>query len=511
MSNMAADAVVLTETDVPMWINGMRVFRQSGRRAEVTNPATGKPIRRVPLANGDEVRTAVAAAAVAFPSWSATTPLRRSRILTRFRELLDANKSELARLVTEEHGKTLEDAAGSVQRGIEVVEFAIGIPHLLKGEHAEDVGRGIDCQSMLQPLGVCAGITPFNFPVMVPLWMFPMAIACGNTFVLKPSEKDPSASILMAELFKKAGLPDGVFNVVHGDKEAVDGLLSNPTVKAVSFVGSTPVAKYIYQTGAGYGKRIQALGGAKNHAIVLPDADMEFAADALIGAAYGSAGERCMAISVVAAVGDVADRLIPIIAEKARKLRIGSGDVQGTHMGPLVSRAHRDKVKSYVNAGKREGAKIVVEGDETVVDGYEDGFFLGPVLFDHVSADMSIYREEIFGPVLSVVRVRDLDEALSLVNGNPYGNGTAIFTASGDAARRFQHEVEVGMVGINVAIPVPIAFFSFGGWKNSLFGDLHVHGVEGVKFYTRTKVVTSRWPANGYRQQSGLVMPSFGG
>ncbi|GIX27483.1 MAG: methylmalonate-semialdehyde dehydrogenase (acylating) [Burkholderiales bacterium] len=494
---------------VPLWIGGQRVEPCTERFGEVTNPATGAVIRRVPLCGAEDVERAVAAARAAFPGWRGTTPLRRARILTRFRELMEAHRDELTRLVTEEHGKTLADAAGSVQRGIEVIEFAAGAPHLLKGEHAEDVGRGVDCHSLLQPLGVCAGITPFNFPVMVPLWMFPVAIACGNTFVLKPSEKVPSASLRMAELFKEAGLPDGVFNVIHGDKAAVDALLAHPDVKAVSFVGSTPIARYVYETGARHGKRVQALGGAKNHAVVLPDADLDFAAEALAGAAYGSAGERCMAISAVVAVGEAADPLVEKLAARARGLKVGPGAEPGVEMGPLISRAHRDRVKGYVDQGEAAGARLVVDGRGLQVPGHENGFFLGPTLFDRVTPEMSIYRDEIFGPVLVVLRARDFDEALDLVNRNPYGNGTALFTRSGAAARRFQNEVEAGMVGVNVPIPVPMAFFSFGGWKQSLFGDLHVHGMEGVYFYTRTKVVTTRWSETDLPGK-GLSMPTLG-
>ncbi|MGN2392019.1 CoA-acylating methylmalonate-semialdehyde dehydrogenase [Pelomicrobium sp. G1] len=494
---------------VPLWIGGQRVEPCTERSGEVTNPATGAVIRRVPLCGAEDVERAVAAARAAFPGWRGTTPLRRARILTRFRELMEAHRDELTRLVTEEHGKTLADAAGSVQRGIEVIEFAAGAPHLLKGEHAEDVGRGVDCHSLLQPLGVCAGITPFNFPVMVPLWMFPVAVACGNTFVLKPSEKVPSASLRMAELFKEAGLPDGVFNVIHGDKAAVDSLLAHPDVKALSFVGSTPIARYVYETGARHGKRVQALGGAKNHAVVLPDADLDFAAEALAGAAYGSAGERCMAISAVVAVGEAADPLVEKLAARARGLKVGPGAEPGVEMGPLISRAHRDRVKGYVDQGEAAGARLVVDGRGLQVPGHENGFFLGPTLFDRVTPEMSIYRDEIFGPVLVVLRARDFDEALDLVNRNPYGNGTALFTRSGAAARRFQNEVEAGMVGVNVPIPVPMAFFSFGGWKQSLFGDLHVHGIEGVYFYTRTKVVTTRWSETDLPGK-GLSMPTLG-
>jgi malonate-semialdehyde dehydrogenase (acetylating)/methylmalonate-semialdehyde dehydrogenase len=445
---------------------------------------------------------------VAFPAWRETPALRRARILGRFRELMQIHQREIAKIISEEHGKVLDDAMGSVQRGIEVAEFVTGIPHLLKGTHSESVGRGIDAHSRLQPLGVCVGITPFNFPAMVPMWMFPVALACGNTFVLKPSEKVPSASVRMAELLRDAGLPDGVFNVVHGDREAVDALLIHPAVQAISFVGSTPVARHVYETAAAAGKRVQALGGAKNHAVVLPDADLDFTADALIGAAYGSAGERCMAISVAVAVGDVADTLVEKLAERASRLKIGPGLQEGMDMGPLVTRAHRDRVKGYVDAGVAEGARLVVDGRQLSGPEYDLGFFLGPSLFDHVSTDMSIYRDEIFGPVLVVVRVPSFDEAIALVNRNPYGNGTALFTGSGGAARRFEEEIEVGMVGINVAIPVPMAFYSFGGWKQSLFGDLHVHGMEGIYFYTRRKAVTTRWTS--LYAGPGFHMPTLG-
>ena len=495
---------------IDFWINGKPVAGNSGRQAAVFNPASGAVVRMAPLADAGEVGRAVAAAQAALPAWRATTPLRRGRIMTRFRELMEAHRDELARLASEEHGKTLADAAGSVQRGIEVIEFACGVPHLLKGEHAEDVGRGVDCQSMLQPVGVCAGITPFNFPAMVPLWMFPVAIACGNTFVLKPSEKVPSTSLRMARLFSEAGLPDGVLNVVPGDREAVDALLSHPDVRAISFVGSTPVAQYIYRTAAHHGKRVQALGGAKNHAVVMPDADLEFTADAIIGAAYGSAGERCMAISTVVAVGEAGDRLLPLLKERASRLAVGPGDRPEVDMGPVISAAHRDRIVGYIDSGAAQGASLVLDGRGIEVPGHENGFYVGPTLFDHVTPDMTIYREEIFGPVLIVLRAADFDQALDLVNANPYGNGTAVFTRSGHFARRFQHEIEVGMVGINVPIPVPMAFFSFGGWKASLFGDLHMHGMEGVSFYTRSKVVTSRWPAPAERSAAGLAMPTLG-
>jgi malonate-semialdehyde dehydrogenase (acetylating)/methylmalonate-semialdehyde dehydrogenase len=493
-----------------LWINGQRAQPPNGRTGDVFNPATGEVIHQVPLAAQADVDAAVAAAKAAFPAWRETTPLRRARILTRFRELMECHRDELAQLACEEHGKTFADAAGSVQRGIEVIEFASGVPHLLKGEQAEDVGRGVDCHSILQPVGVCAGITPFNFPVMVPLWMFPVAIACGNTFVLKPSEKVPSCSLLMAELFKQAGLPDGVFNVVPGDREAVDALLGHPDVGAISFVGSTAVARHIYETGARHGKRVQALGGAKNHAVVMPDADMGFAADALIGAAYGSAGERCMAISTVVAVGEAGDALLPLLREKAAKLVVGRGDHAGVEMGPVISAAHRDRIHGLIDSGVAQGAALLLDGRGLAVPGLENGFFVGPTLFDRVTPAMDIYREEIFGPVLIVLRVASYEDAVSLVNANPYGNGTAIFTRSGHWARRFQHEIEVGMVGINVPIPVPMAFFSFGGWKASLFGDLHMHGMEGVSFYTRSKVVTTRWPALAERMANSLAMPTLG-
>jgi malonate-semialdehyde dehydrogenase (acetylating)/methylmalonate-semialdehyde dehydrogenase len=491
---------------VPAWIDGKPVS-PAGRSGEVYNPATGQVTKRVPFCDASVIDAAVKSAAAAFPAWRDTPPLRRARVMQEFLNLLKQDQKNLARLVTEEHGKTLPDAMGSVQRGIEVVEFACGIPHLLKGEYSENVGTQVDTHTLRQPVGVCVGITPFNFPVMVPLWMLPMAIACGNTFILKPSEKVPSASVRMAELLKEAGLPDGVLNVVHGDKAAVDALLNHPQVSAVSFVGSTPIAKYIYETCAKNGKRVQALGGAKNHAVVLPDADLEFAADALIGAAYGSAGERCMAISAVVAVGAAGDPLVKLLEKKAKAIKIGPGDKDGVDMGPLVTAEHRNKVLSFVNKGKFEGAKVVVDGSNA---GIKEGFFLGTTLFDHVKPDMDVYKNEIFGPVLVVLRANSLEEAIALVNSNPYANGTAIFTESGGAARRFQSEIQVGMVGINVPIPVPVAFYSFGGWKSSLFGDLHVHGVEAVKFYTRTKAVTTRWPHQDTPAPGGFSMPTLG-
>ena len=494
---------------VPLWIDGKPVA-SAGRYGEVFNPATGQVTKRVPFADAGLVDAAVKAATAALPEWRDTPPLRRARVMQKFLQLMQRDQKALAKIVTEEHGKTLPDAMGSVQRGIEVVEFACGIPHLLKGEHAENVGTQVDTHTLRQPVGVCAGITPFNFPVMVPLWMFPMAIACGNTFILKPSEKVPSASVRMAELLKEAGLPDGVLNVVNGDKAAVDAILGHAGVHAVSFVGSTPIAKYIYEQCAKSGKRVQALGGAKNHAIVLPDADLEFAADALIGAAYGSAGERCMAISAVVAVGAAGDPLVKLLDQKARAIKIGPGDQDGVDMGPLVTCQHRDKVAGYIDAGIKEGAKLVLDGRPGASGSkFGEGFFLGTTLFDNVKPEMSIYRDEIFGPVLVVLRAQTIDEAIALVNKNPYANGTAIFTESGGAARRFVSEIQVGMVGVNVPIPVPVAYFSFGGWKNSLFGDLHVHGVEAVKFYTRTKVITTRWPHQD-TPAPGFHMPTLG-
>ena len=498
----------MTTPLLPFWIGGAPAPSTGNRTGNVYNPATGAIIRKVPLANRADVERAIAAAKNAFPGWRNTTPLRRARVLTRYRELMEEHKDELVSLITEEHGKTRLDAAGSLQRGIEVIEFAIGAPHLLKGAHAEDVGRGVDSHSILQPVGVCAGIAPFNFPAMVPLWMFPVAIACGNTFILKPSEKVPSTALRMAELFTEAGLPSGVFNVIHGDKEAVDALLTHPDVRAISSVGSTPVARHIYETAAHHGKRVQALGGAKNHAVVMPDADLPFTADALIGAVYGSAGERCMAISAVVAVGEIAGPLVAALKDKATKLKVGPGDRDGVDMGPLITAAHRDKVKGYIDTGVAEGAKIVLDGRGLKVPGHENGFFLGPTLFDHVTTNMTIYKDEIFGPVLIVLRVTTLDEAIALVNANSLANGTAIFTRSGAAARRFERDIDVGMVGVNIPIPVPMAFFSFGGWKDSLYGDLHMHGTEGVQFYTRTKVITTRWPPTDGSTGVSLAMPT---
>jgi malonate-semialdehyde dehydrogenase (acetylating)/methylmalonate-semialdehyde dehydrogenase len=486
--------------DLPVvrsWIDGAPAGG-TARLGDVYDPATGELARQVALADGADVDAAVAAARRAFPGWRDTSLSKRTAIVFAFRELLNARKDELAAIITAEHGKVLSDALGEVTRGQEVVEFACGIPHLLKGGFSEQVSTGVDVYSIRQPVGVSAIISPFNFPAMVPCWFFPVAIAAGNTVVLKPSEKDPSAANWLAELWKEAGLPDGVFNVLHGDKVAVDGLLEHPDVATVSFVGSTPIARYVYETGTAHGKRVQALGGAKNHMIVLPDADLDLAADAAVNSGFGSAGERCMAISALVAVEPVADALVAKIRERVATLRTGDGR-RGTDMGPLVTGAHRDKVASYVDAGVEAGAELVVDGRDPQVDGEQDGFWLGPTLFDQVTTDMSIYTDEIFGPVLSVLRVPSYDAALDLVNSNPYGNGTAIFTNDGGAARRFQNEVEVGMVGVNVPIPVPMAYYSFGGWKNSLFGDTHAHGTEGVHFFTRGKVVTSRWldPSHG--------------
>ena len=481
------------------WIDGKPWDASAERRGPVFDPATGEQTGEVAFATAAAIEAAVQAAGRAAPAWREASLSARSRVLFAFRDLVERRKTQVAELVTREHGKVLADALGSVTRGLEVVEFACGLPQLLKGEFSENVSTDVDTWSVRQPLGVCAGITPFNFPVMVPMWMFPVAIACGNTFVLKPSEKDPSASVLLAELFKEAGLPDGVLNVVQGDRVAADAILDHPGVQAVSFVGSTAVARHVYETGTRTGKRVQALGGAKNHMVVLPDADLDLAADAAVSAAYGSAGERCMAISVLVAVGEVAERLLPRIRERIRQLKLGPGLEPASQMGPLVTREHRARVARYVETGVAEGAVLLEDGRPSSVPGHEGGFFLGPCLFDEVEPGMTIYQDEIFGPVLSVVRSPDLEEALALVNRNRYANGVAVFTGDGGAARRFQNEVEVGMVGINVPIPVPMAYYSFGGWKSSLFGDSHVHGREGVHFYTRGKVVTSRWPEPRHR------------
>ncbi|HET8593739.1 MAG TPA: CoA-acylating methylmalonate-semialdehyde dehydrogenase [Intrasporangium sp.] len=479
-------------TSIDHWISGSRTPGSSGRTAPVFDPASGEQTGAVALASRAEVDEAVKTAVASARQWRASSLSARSAVLFAFRELLHSHTDELAAIITAEHGKVLSDAAGEVARGLENVEFATGIPALLKGGYSEQAATGVDVYSVRQPLGVVAGITPFNFPAMVPLWMCANAIACGNAFVLKPSEKDPSASLRLAELWQQAGLPDGIFTVVQGDREAVEALLEHPEIAAVSFVGSTPIARHIYERGTAAGKRVQALGGAKNHALVLPDADLDLAADAIVSAAYGSAGERCMALSVAVAVGDVGDDLVAAVAKRLPSLRIGPGSAEGTDMGPLVTREHRDRVAGYVEAGAAAGATVVRDGREA--DLPEDGFFLGTTLLDHVKPDMTVYQDEIFGPVLSVVRVDTFDEGLALINANPYANGTAIFTRDGGAARRFQSEVEVGMVGINVPIPVPVAYYSFGGWKDSLFGDTHMYGPEGINFYTRGKVVTERWP-----------------
>jgi malonate-semialdehyde dehydrogenase (acetylating)/methylmalonate-semialdehyde dehydrogenase len=484
-----------TLPDINHWIGGHIDAGSGVSHSVVGNPATGEQSGILRHANANDIDRAVRCAQSAFETWGRSSLSKRSSILFAFRDLVAQNVDELARAITSEHGKVLDDARGEVQRGLEVVEFACGVPQLLKGEYSENVSTNVDSYSIRQPLGVVAGITPFNFPVMVPMWMHPIAIATGNTFVLKPSEKDPSVSLMIARLWQEAGLPDGVFNVVHGDKTAVDALLTHPDVAAVSFVGSTPIARYVHDAAAQHGKRVQALGGAKNHMVVLPDADMELAADAAVNAAFGSAGQRCMAISVLVTVGDAADRLLPMIESRMAAIHVGNGLEKGVDMGPLVTAEHRDRVRRYVDAGIAAGAQLVVDGRDLAVKGGERGSFLGPCLFDRVSQDMSIYTDEIFGPVLSVVRATTYEDAIRLINANPYANGVAIFTNDGGAARRFQHEVQVGMIGINVPIPVPMAYYSFGGWKASLFGDAHVHGMEGVKFYTRAKVITSRWPA----------------
>ncbi|WP_434362905.1 CoA-acylating methylmalonate-semialdehyde dehydrogenase [Parasalinivibrio latis] len=496
------------------FINGQVTESNSGRYGAIFNPATGEQTRQVAMSTVAEVESAIEAAQAAFRPWRKTPPLRRARVMFKFKALLEANMDRLARLISNEHGKVYSDAVGEVTRGLEVVEFACGIPHLQKGEASANVGSGVDSHSLMQPLGVCAGITPFNFPAMVPMWMFPIAIATGNTFVLKPSEKDPSVPLLLAELLKEAGLPDGVFNVVNGDKEAVDVLLTDARVQAVSFVGSTPIAEYIYSTASAHGKRCQALGGAKNHAVLMPDADMDLATGAIMGAGFGAAGERCMALSVVVAVGDeTADELVSRLKGKIAEMRVGPGIVDGQEndMGPVISAQHRDKIIGYINQGVEAGAELAVDGRNISVAGHENGYFVGPTLFDHVQPDMTIYQEEIFGPVLSIVRVPDYETALELINRHEYGNGTAIFTRDGETAREFEDEVLAGMVGINVPIPVPMAFHSFGGWKRSIFGPLNVHGKDGVRFYTRMKTVTSRWPASVRLEQhkSDFVMPTM--
>ncbi len=495
--------------EISHFIGGRLVAGRSGRKAAVYNPATGEAAAEVALASVAEVREASAAAKAAAPGWAATTPLRRARILNKFLHILEERTDELAAVITAEHGKVLSDAKGEIQRGMEVVEFATSAPQLLKGEVTENVGTRVDSHSLRQPLGVVAGITPFNFPAMVPMWMFPVALACGNCFILKPSERDPSASLLLAQWLKEAGLPDGVFNVVHGDKEAVDAILTDPDISAVSFVGSTPIARYIYETASRNGKRCQALGGAKNHMIVMPDADIDQAVDALMGAAYGSAGERCMAISVAVPIGEAtAEALLAKLEPRVRALKIGPGTDPEAEMGPLVTKQHLDKVRGYIDTGVAEGAKLVVDGRGFTMQGYENGYYLGGTIFDHVTTDMTIYKEEIFGPVLSVARAPDYATAARMINEHEFGNGTAIFTRDGDAAREFAHQIQVGMVGINVPIPVPMAFHSFGGWKASLFGDHHMHGPEGVRFYTKLKTITSRWPT-GIRAGADFVMPTM--
>ena len=489
-------------------IGGKATRSASKRTAPIFNPATGEQSAVLPLSTAAELGDAVAAAKAALPAWADMPPLKRARYMFKFKELLDANVDRIATAISLEHGKTHADALGEVQRGVEVVDFCCGIPHLLKGEFSRHVGPAIDTHSDRQPLGVVAGITPFNFPAMVPMWMYPVAIACGNTFILKPSERDPGASMVVYELFREAGFPDGVLNIVHGDKEVVDAILTHPDIKAVSFVGSTPIAEYVYQTGAAHGKRVQALGGAKNHMIVMPDADMDKAADALMGAGYGSAGERCMAVSVAVPVGaETADRLVATLAPRVRALKIGPATDPEAEMGPLVTRQHMDKVLGYIEQGVKEGAELVVDGRDFKLQGYENGYFVGGTLFDHVSPEMRIYKEEIFGPVLSVVRSPDYEHAINLINAHEFGNGAAIFTRDGDAARSFADKVEAGMVGVNVPIPVPVAYHSFGGWKRSLFGDHSIYGPEGVHFYTRLKTVTTRWP-EGIKSGAVFTFPS---
>ena len=490
------------------FINGKPVA-DDNRPLPVTNPATGKVTKQVAMASQDTVAEAIAAAEAAFPAWRDTPPVKRARIMFRFKQLLEEHADEIVALITDEHGKVLDDAMGEFGRGVEVVDYACGIAELLKGEHARNVGPAIDSWSEFQPLGVVAGITPFNFPAMVPMWMFPMAIACGNTFVLKPSEKDPSAPLLVARLFSEAGLPDGVYNIVNGDKEAVDTLLEDPRVQAISFVGSTPIAEYIYSTGTKNGKRVQALGGAKNHAVIMPDADIDNAVSALMGAAYGSCGERCMAISVAVCVGDAtADEVVGKLKSELAALKVGNGTDTSNNMGPLVTRAHCEKVRGYVGLGVEEGAELVVDGRGLVVEGHEEGFFLGGCLFDRVTPDMRIYQEEIFGPVLCVVRAESQEHAMQLIDDHEYGNGTCIFTRDGEAARYFSDKIKVGMVGINVPLPVPVAMHSFGGWKRSLFGDLYAYGPDSVRFYTRRKTVTQRWPSGGVREKAQFSFPS---
>ena len=490
------------------YINGKVYKGSSSKKGKVYNPATGAQESEVILGTKSDLDHAVENAKLAFEKWSQVTPLQRARVIFKYKELIEKNYDELTKLIVSEHGKVYDDAKGSLTRGLEIVEFACGIPQMLKGEFTENVGTNIDSWSMRQPLGVCAGITPFNFPAMVPMWMYPMAIACGNTFILKPSEKDPSCSVRLAQLFSEAGLPDGVLNVVNGDKEVVDSILTNKDIKAVSFVGSTPIAKYIYENAAKNEKRVQALGGAKNHCVVMPDCDMDQAVNGLMGAAYGSAGERCMAQSVAVAVGGIGDKLVEKLSKKVEALKVGPGLDKNSEMGPLVTKEHLEKVKGYVDLGVKEGAKLVVDGREIKLQGYENGFFIGGCLFDNVTKNMRIYNEEIFGPVLSVVRVKDFNDAIQLINDHEFGNGTSVYTRDGDVGRTFANKIKVGMVGINIPIPVPVAFHSFGGWKRSLFGDLHMHGPEGVKFYTKLKTITSRWPS-GIGSDPEFIMPTM--
>jgi malonate-semialdehyde dehydrogenase (acetylating) / methylmalonate-semialdehyde dehydrogenase len=490
------------------WIDGATTAGTSSRTSPVYNPATGEQQAQVLLASGADVDSAVASARKAFDEWGQSSLSQRTKVLFGFRELVTRRARDLAEVISDEHGKVVSDALGEVQRGLEVVEFACGIPHLVKGDYSDQVSTGVDVFSFREPLGVVAGITPFNFPVMVPMWMHPVAIACGNTFVLKPSERDPSVSLLVAELWAEAGLPGGVFNVVHGDKEAVDSILEHPDVAAVSFVGSTPIARYIHDRGTAHGKRVQALGGAKNHAIVLPDADVDFASEHLVAAAFGSAGERCMAISAALTVGDAGDSIVDAVVAKAGKVRVGPGRDEDSEMGPVVTAAARDRITGLIGTGEAQGARLAVDGRGYLVPGHENGFWVGPTVIDQVTTEMDVYREEIFGPVLSVVRATTVDEAIDVINANPYGNGTAIFTSSGEAARRFQRGVKVGMIGINVPIPVPMAYYSFGGWKESLFGQSRIHGADGVAFYTRSKVVTSRWPHVEHPAGSSFHFPT---
>ncbi len=490
------------------FLNGKKFAGNSKKLGKVYNPATGEQTAEVKLGSKSDLDKTVEIAKKAYVEWSNKTPLSRSRVMFKFKELIEKNYDELTKIIVSEHGKVYEDAKGSLTRGLEVVEYACGIPQILKGEFTENVGTNVDSWSIRQPLGVCAGITPFNFPAMVPMWMFPMAIACGNTFILKPSEKDPSCSIRLAELLKEAGLPDGVFNVINGDKEVVDAIIENKDIAAVSFVGSTPIAKYIYENCAKNEKRVQALGGAKNHCVVMPDCDLDQAVNGLMGAAYGSAGERCMAQSVAVAVGDVADKLVSNLSKKVENLKVGPGMDKSSEMGPLVTQDHLNKVKNYVDIGVKEGANLIVDGRSLKLQGYEKGFYMGGCLFDNVSKDMRIYKEEIFGPVLSVVRVKNFEQALNLVNDHEYGNGVSIFTRDGNTGRTFSSKIKIGMVGINIPIPVPMAFHSFGGWKRSLFGDHHMHGPEGVRFYTKLKTITSRWPSNT-KVDTDFVMPTM--